>query len=287
MPILKQDVSYITGAASGLGKALAEHLAAQGGRVVIIDLNEANAIKLAEDLNAKHGASDPIAIAVKANTTVWEEQLAAWEAGIKAFGRIDYVFANAGIAEVPWVPVTFKPEEPITKPNFMTLDIDLIGQLNTAALAVQSFERQAIGPNGFKGKLILTSSVFGYYPCETMPMYAASKAAVVNFMRSSALFYANKKITINSMAPNLIATPIAPESLFKPFHERQLLTPIELVINEFDKLLGTSTTNGAAVSCNKTDVWVHPQDSTKWEENKEACELISDEIGKMYGYPGY
>ena len=109
-----------------------------------------------------------MAVAAKADTTVWEEQVAAWDLGVKAFGRIDYAFANAGIAEVPFLPP--QRSETITKPNLLTLNIDLIGQLNTAGLALQHFERQAVGANGFRGKLVLTSSVFGYFPCETMPM---------------------------------------------------------------------------------------------------------------------
>jgi len=280
MPIAKNEVAFITGGASGLGKALAERIHAQGGRVIIVDVNEANAQKFAEELNAKSGST--VAVAAKADTTVWEEQLAAWEAGLKAFGRVDYAFANAGIAEHPWLPPT--TDGPITKPNFNTVNIDLYGQLNTAALALQHFERQQVGGNGFKGKLVLTSSVFGYYPCETMPLYATAKAGVINFMRSAALFYADKKITVNAIAPNLIDTNIAPDVLFVPFREQKLLTPIELVINEFDKLLGTSTRNGEAVSLNKEDIWVHPQDPHKWAENKPACELISTEIGKLFGY---
>lgn len=147
--------------------------------------------------------------------------MAAFEKGKATFGRIDYgaslclrptklvyesrllletVFANAGIAELPWLPA-FDPataaNRPISKPNFATLSIDCIGQLNTAALALQYFERQEKGANGFRGKLVLTASVIGFYPSTTMPMYSAAKAAIVNFMRSSAAFYADKDVTIN------------------------------------------------------------------------------------------
>lgn len=45
---------------------------------------------------------------------------------------------------------------------------------------------------------MLTASVFGYYPCPTMPMYATAKAGVINFMRSISDFYADKGITVNS-----------------------------------------------------------------------------------------
>jgi NAD(P)-dependent dehydrogenase (short-subunit alcohol dehydrogenase family) len=72
--------------------------------------------------------------------------------------------------------------------------------LYTAALALQTFERQEIGPSGFRGKLILTASVFAYYPSRAMPLYAASKAGIINFMRSAAQYYATKNITVNAGA---------------------------------------------------------------------------------------
>ncbi|EIN06675.1 NAD(P)-binding protein [Punctularia strigosozonata HHB-11173 SS5] len=168
------------------------------GKVIIADLNEEAGSKFAAELNEKAGSS--VAVAYKVDTTNWDDQAAAFEKGKATFGRIDYVFANAGIAELPWLPA-FDPataaNRPISKPNFATLNIDCTGQLNTAALALQYFERQEKGVNGFRGKLILTSSVIGFYPSTTMPMYSAAKAAIVNFMRASAAFYADKDVTIN------------------------------------------------------------------------------------------
>lgn len=113
------------------------------------------------------------------------------------------VFANAGIAELPWLTpgparsVSDALSQPITPPNLATVNIDLIGQLNTAALALQIFERQEKNELGLRGKLILTASVFGYYPCASMPMYATAKAGIVNFMRSAAEFYKARDVTVN------------------------------------------------------------------------------------------
>lgn len=110
------------------------------------------------------------------------------------------VFANAGIAEHPWLPtfnVSTAPERPITKPNTRTLDVNLTGQLYTAALALQVFERQGLNRHGFRGKLVMTASVYSFFPSIVMPMYAASKAAVVHFMRTAASMYAGKDVTVN------------------------------------------------------------------------------------------
>ncbi|KAF7357976.1 NAD(P)-binding protein [Mycena venus] len=282
--ISRGEVSYITGAASGIGRALATMLVSQGGLVVIADLNVEAGSKFASELNEKAGSI--VAISVEVDTTVWEDQMAAFQQATNIFKRIDYVFANAGIAEHPWLP-PFDPEtaasRPMVKPDLATADINLTGQLYTAALALQTFERQEIGPSGFRGKLILTASVFGYYPSRAMPLYAASKAGIINFMRSAAQYYANKNITVNAIAPNLVDTPIAPDVLFIPFRERKLLSDMQLVLDQFQKCLGESTINGHALSISQDNVWAHPPDTHMFEENNPACDLISVELFKLFG----
>jgi NAD(P)-dependent dehydrogenase (short-subunit alcohol dehydrogenase family) len=69
------------------------------------------------------------------------------------------VFANAGISEAPFIPNTAVAGSTVVKPDFKTIDIDLIGALYTASLAIQHFRLQGVGKNGFRGKLICTSSV--------------------------------------------------------------------------------------------------------------------------------
>ncbi|KAJ6574544.1 NAD-P-binding protein [Mycena capillaripes] len=285
MPVISRgEVSYITGAASGIGRALATMLVSQGGLVIIADLNAEAGSKFALELNEKTGSI--VAMSVKVDTTIWEDQMAAFQQATNAFRRIDYVFANAGIAEHPWL-LPFDPEtaasRPMVKPDLATLDINLTGQLYTAALALQTFERQEIGPSGFRGKLILTASVFGYYPSRAMPLYAASKAGIINFMRSAAQYYANKNITVNAIAPNLVDTSIAPDVLFIPFRERKLLSDMQLVLDQFQKCLGESTISGHALSISQDNVWTHPPDTRMFEENDPACDLISVELFKLFG----
>jgi len=282
--ISRGEVSYITGAASGIGRALATMLVSQGGLVIIADLNSEAGSRFASELNEKAGSI--VALSVQADTTVWEDQLAAFQEAIKTFKRIDYVFANAGIAEHPWLP-PFNPEtaasRPLVKPDLATANINLTGQLYTASLALQTFERQEIGPSGFRGKLILTASVFGYYPSRAMPLYAASKAGIINFMRSAAQYYASKNITVNAVSPNLVDTPIAPDVLFIPFRERKLLSDMQLVLDQYQKCLGGSAVNGQALSISQDNVWTHPADTHMFTENDPACDLISVELFKLFG----
>ncbi|KAF7320746.1 NAD(P)-binding protein [Mycena chlorophos] len=304
--IFPGEVSYITGAAAGIGRALASRLVEQGGLVVIADINGQGAAQFAAELNAKAGNGSVVAISVKADTTIWEEQLAGFHAATETFKRIDYVFANAGVAEHPWLQpfnASTASERPFVKPDLSTTEINLKGQLYTAALALQTFERQApSSQSGFRGKLIMTSSVFGFFPSRAMPMYAASKAGVVNFVRSAAQYYADKQITVNTgqpsvfmnsvpgtngifvpVAPNLIDTTIAPDVLFVPFREQNLLSDINLVVDQFQKFWGDSTLNGQALAISQENVWAHPPDNYMLAENLPACDLISVEIFKLFG----
>ncbi|KAJ3935554.1 MAG: hypothetical protein NXY57DRAFT_989398 [Lentinula lateritia] len=233
---LEGDVAFVTGAASGFGLAITKALVSKGARVIMVDINPSDDV--ASELNIKAGKT--VAIARKADSTSWEQQYAAYEAGKELFGRVDYFFANAGIVERPWLP-NFDPataaDRPIIKPDLTTLNIDLIGQLYTAALALQALERQSTNKHGFKGKLLMTASVYGFFPSAIMPMYASAKAGIVNFTRSAAIMYAEKGITINTIAPSMAATSIAgpPEvssEFMKGFSEDDLCT-VEFVVEQF------------------------------------------------------
>lgn len=137
-------------------------------------------------------------MAKKVDTADWEDQKTLFVETIAMYGRIDYgtsslpqrrsqltlsqslptpvrhplcsilrdeltISPRAGIAEIPFLPRESSPE--FVKPNLRTLEVDLHGQLFTSALALQQFQKQSYGPRGYKGKLILTCSVYGF--CES------------------------------------------------------------------------------------------------------------------------
>ncbi|KAF8825554.1 hypothetical protein HHX47_DHR6000222 [Lentinula edodes] len=282
---LDGDVAFVTGAASGFGLAITKALVSKGVKVIMVDINQCDDV--ASELNNKAGKT--VVIARKANTTSWEQQYAAYEAGKELFGHIDYFFANAGIAERPWLP-NFDPvtaaERPIIKPDITTLNIDLIGQLYTAALALQTFERQSTNKHGFRGKLLMTASVYGFFPSAIMPMYASAKAAIVNFTRSAAIMYAEKGITINTIAPSMAATNIAgpPEvsaEFMKGFSEDDLCT-VEFVVEQYMSLLGDSKDSGRVIAISGTQAWDQPRDNYNYEACKSAISIIDAQLAKAF-----
>ncbi|KIY43914.1 NAD(P)-binding protein, partial [Fistulina hepatica ATCC 64428] len=167
--------------------------------VVLVDINEDSIIKFANELNERAGRS--VALAVKADTTSWTEQLRAFELAREQFKRIDYVFANAGVGGQVWLP-SFDPstahKRPFVEGEMSALNVCLIGQLHTASLAIQAFERQERNAHGFRGKLVFTSSLFGIFPGPQVPIYVAAKTGLNAFTRSLAPVYEAEGITINA-----------------------------------------------------------------------------------------
>ncbi|THV04405.1 NAD-P-binding protein [Dendrothele bispora CBS 962.96] len=282
LPEVSGDIAFVTGAASGFGLALSKELVSRGASVIMTDINEDGCKKAAAEINEKAGKN--AVIAVKADTTCFEDQVAAYELGKETFGRVDYFFANAGIGEQHWIPL-FDPttSRPITKPNMTTLDVTLNGQLNTASLAFQVFERQE--PNtrtGFRGKLVITSSIIGIWPCKGLPMYSTAKAGVVSFMRTMAGYYGDKAITVNLIAPNITATSVVPPRFLALFDD-DYVCPLELVIEQMISVLGSCKDNGRAICISGKETWDHTQHDAMFEKNRVQFEKMEYEFGKWMG----
>ncbi|ESK84661.1 15-hydroxyprostaglandin dehydrogenase (nad(+)) [Moniliophthora roreri MCA 2997] len=279
------DVAFVTGAASGIGLALTKELVRLGARVILVDLNGTGASKVADELNGTAG--ETVAIAVKTDITSWDQQVAAYELGQKTFGRVDYFIANAGIGEIPWIP-KFDPStaksRPITEPNTYVTEVNLMAQLHTAALAFQVFERQEFNRHGFRGKLVFTSSLYGIFPSMCQPIYSAAKGGLVDFMRASAEFYADKALTINVICPSLVSTGIQPPVLFQEFYDLNMLTPVEAIVHQYISLLGASKDNGKVICIYQNKAWEQPLEPRNSEDVSLLLSMLERKWGQMYGY---
>ncbi len=188
--LLKDKVALVTGAAQGIGKAIALTLAKEGANLSICDVNLEKAQETAKELQAL-GIK---AAAFKTNVTVAAECDALIESTVKEFGKLDILVNNAGVtrdgllirmSEADWD---------------LVIAINLKGTFNCTKSAVKTMMKQRYG------RIVNVSSVIGLMGNAGQVNYSASKAGVIGIAKSVAKEYANRNITVNAVAPGYIQT---------------------------------------------------------------------------------
>jgi NAD(P)-dependent dehydrogenase (short-subunit alcohol dehydrogenase family) len=193
--MLENKVAFITGGASGIGAGTAKRFAQEGAKIVIADMHEEEG----EKLRAEIESSGAEVIYVDCDVSQPEAVKSAIDAAVARFGRLDIVFANAGINGV-WTPVDELSPEEWDK----TLNINLKGTFLTVHYAVPHLK--AAGG----GSIIITSSVNGTRTFSTpgASAYSTSKAGQVAFMKMVALELGRDNIRCNAVCPGAIHTNI-------------------------------------------------------------------------------
>jgi len=195
MGMLEQKVAFITGAASGIGAGTARRFAEQGAMVALADVQ----IEAADRLRDEISALGQPAIAVSCDVADPESVKHAIDTTVEHFGRLDIVFANAGINGV-WTPI----EELQPAEWDRTLDINLKGTYLTVHFAVPYLKQAGAG------SIIITSSVNGTrsFSNPGASAYSTSKAGQVAFMKMIALELGRYNIRCNAICPGFIETNI-------------------------------------------------------------------------------
>ncbi|KAF3003937.1 hypothetical protein E8E14_003011 [Neopestalotiopsis sp. 37M] len=217
-------------------------LVGKGLKVVIADYDLEGAQAAAGELNKTR----KVAWAVHVDVADWDSQLRGFEEAVQLFGRIDYVFAVAGIFERPWLPN--RPKQPgFGKPDLAPLDVNGTGALYTTSLAIQQFHRQSLNQHGFRGKIAIVSSGAGFYHIPAMPIYTASKHAIVGLVRSLGVTLPTEHITLNAICPGIVKTNISTGDWYEKVEKEGLFVPMDSVMECFESLLGANKTSGEAI----------------------------------------
>ena len=199
---VKGFVAVVTGAASGLGLAYAEVMAENGATVVLADINEAELTKHTSRLKAMGCAVEPALVDV-ADTKALQ---AAIDGAAKRYGRLDALFANAGISAGSGTLIN--PAGAIDQFDVEAfkhaIDINMTATLMAIRFAVPHMKARK------SGSIVATASIAGI---RAEPItgygYIASKAAVINIVRQAAVELAPYNIRVNAIAPGPFLTNIA------------------------------------------------------------------------------
>ncbi|MHA6260755.1 SDR family oxidoreductase [Sporosarcina sp. CAU 1771] len=191
---LEGKVAVVTGAASGMGKSIAELYASEGANVIVADLNFEGAEAVVQSISSNGGT----ATAVKVNVTSQEDIDNMIDTAVNEYGTLDILVNNAGIMD------GFEPAGEITDEKW-----DLIFDINTKGVMRATRKALPIFLEKGKGVIINTASTGGLNGAHAGAAYGASKHAVIGFTKNTGYMYANSGIRCNAIAPGGVETNIA------------------------------------------------------------------------------
>ncbi len=197
-------VSIVTGASQGIGETIARELAAEGARVVLVDVQKDKLEAVAASITAEGGQAEARVVDV-GDTSAVDATVAAIAA---ARGRIDHLVNNAGITRDTLL-MRMKEED-----WDLVLKVNLKGTFNFSRAVLRTMIAAR------SGRIVNIASVAGQMGNAGQTNYAASKAAIIAFGKSLAREVGSRGITVNAVAPGFIATAmteVLPEEVKKGY----------------------------------------------------------------------
>ncbi len=197
---LQNKVAIITGAGSGIGRAIALAFADQGAKTVIADLSEQGGKQTVDQITKNNGE----AVFVKTDVSKSADIKNMLKTCLDKFGKIDILVNNAGI-------VKFSKLHEVSEQDWdAVLDVNLKGIFLSSKAVIPEMLKQG------KGKIVNIASIAGLVGFEEVGPYCASKGGMIALSREMALEYAPKKININCIAPGIIKTAMTKDMLDDP-----------------------------------------------------------------------
>lgn len=186
-------VALVTGAASGIGRAVAEQIAREGGAVVLTDIQDDLGASVAHSITAAGGRAEYRRLDVSSESE-WNEVVADT---VRTFGGLGILVNNAGIAHPETIEDTSKE-----------LYDRVVAVTQTSVFLGQRAASAALKASGY-GSVVNVSSMFGILGgFGSAPAYAAAKGAVRTLTKNTAVAWAKDGVRVNSVHPGFIDTPI-------------------------------------------------------------------------------
>jgi 3-hydroxybutyrate dehydrogenase len=189
---LSGRVAIVTGAASGIGRAIAGALAASGAAVCVSDLNELGAREVVAEMEQR-GARG---LACRTDVRDRAQVQTMVDATVRAFGRLDMLVNNAGLQFI--APVLEFPEEQWDR---------LLGVMLTGTFLCTKYSLPHMMTNRW-GRVVNLSSIHGLVASPFKSAYVSAKHGIVGFTRTLALEVAGQGITANAICPGYVRTPL-------------------------------------------------------------------------------
>ncbi|MBL9129391.1 MAG: SDR family oxidoreductase [Verrucomicrobiales bacterium] len=260
--VLEGQKAIVTGANSGIGRAVAVALGRAGADVLVNYVTRPEAAEEAAREVRRFGVR---ALTFRADVRREDEVEAMFRAAVAEFGTVDILVNNAGLQKDASI-------ESMSLADWQfVLDVNLTGQFLCAREAIREFKRRGIRPevSCAAGKIVCMSSVHDLIPWAGHVNYAASKGGVAMMMKSIAQEVAPHRIRVNSVSPGAIRTPINMEAWGTPEAYRDLMRLVPY------KRIGEPDDIGRAV------VWLASDDS----DYVHGATIYVD--GGMTLYPGF
>lgn len=187
-----EKIAWVTGAGSGIGRAISLRLASEGARVAVADICTAGAEETVALITDAGGA----AVALRCDVTVLDDCVTAVDAIESEWGRLDFAIANAGI-------VGFGGVETVSEADFLrVLDVDLLGVFRTAKAALPAIKRAG------GGAMVFLSSVEGLVGSSFLPAYCSAKTGLLGLCRSMAEECGPAGVRVNCVNPGFTLSPM-------------------------------------------------------------------------------
>jgi NAD(P)-dependent dehydrogenase (short-subunit alcohol dehydrogenase family) len=184
---LNGKYAIVTGAGSGIGHAVTKLLLSSGCSVMLADLKlRPEAYRTLEEYHST--TSSVTAVFQPTDVSDWKQLTSLWEAAIQCFGRVDIVASVAGIYEPPssnfWNPpgISAKSKDPVDASNgqYKTFAVNQVAPIRLAQMAIDYWTQH----RDIQGNFLVVASISAYLHSIETPLYMASKAALVSFVKS-------------------------------------------------------------------------------------------------------